>query len=389
MFTLIKKDQKTNARRGVMATAHGEVQTPFFMPVGTNATVKSLTFEDLRAVNSQIVLSNAYHLYLRPGMEVIEAAGGLHRFMNWELPILTDSGGYQIFSLTKFRKLTDEGVKFRSHIDGSLHFLTPEDVIKIEQTLGADMIMCLDECAPYPCERKKAQKAVERTTKWAKRCKDYFKKHPSRFKQSLFGIIQGATYEDLRLQSVKEILDIGFDGYAIGGVSVGEPVKDMFETLDWLMPHLPSDKPRYFMGIGLPDLIVKAVGMRIDMFDTCIPTRYGRHGAAFTKAGKINLNNATFTNDFTPIDPTCEGICCKKYTRAYIRHLLNQNEITALHLISYHNVLFYVNLMREIRAAIEADRYEAFQNEFLENYKSELFNVGNGHARSLPVKANL
>jgi len=372
MFKLIKTDQNTKARCGVIATSRGAIHTPFFMPVATNGTLKSLTLEDIEEINAQILLSNTYHLYLRPGMDVIEAAGGLHKFMNWRRPILTDSGGYQIFSLTKFCKLTDEGVKFRSHQDGSTHILTPEDVMRIEGTIGSDLIMPLDVCAPYPCTEKEAAKAVERTTRWARRSKEYFEKHNDTSRQKLFGIVQGAIYKDLRLRSVAETLEIGFDGYAIGGVSVGEPVKDMFETLEWVIPKLPQDKPRYFMGIGLPDQIVKAVGEGVDMFDTVIPTRYGRHGAAFTRKGKLNLGNANFARDFSPIDETCTGSCCRHYTRAYLRHLLNQNEITGLHIISYHNVYFYVNLMREIRSAIEADNYAAFEKGFLGEYGSEL-----------------
>jgi queuine tRNA-ribosyltransferase len=375
MFRLIKTDKNTKARRGLVTTGRGTVPTPFFMPVATNGTLKSLTLKDIEEIDADILLSNTYHLYLRPGMEIIEAAGGLHKFMNWTKPVLTDSGGYQIFSLTKFRKLTDEGVKFRSHQDGSLHLLTPEDVCRIQGIIGSDLIMPLDVCAPYPCTEKEAKKAVERTTLWAKRSKEYFMKHNGTAKQKLFGIVQGAIYKDLRLRSVEEILKIGFDGYAIGGVSVGEPVKDMFETLEWVIPKLPAEKPRYFMGIGLPDQIVKAVGEGVDMFDTVIPTRYGRHGAAFTRKGKLNLGNANFAKDFSPIDAACTGRCCRQYTRAYLRHLLNQNEITGLHIISYHNVYFYVNLMREIRKAIDEDRYEAFEKEFLSEYGSELEKV--------------
>lgn len=372
MFTLLKTDATTKARRGRIVTAHGVIESPFFMPVGTNGTVKSMTFEDVRAINAQIVLSNTYHLYLRPGTEIIEKAGGLHRFMNWERPILTDSGGYQIFSLTKFRKLSDNGVKFRSHLDGSTHVLTPEDVMRIQGILGSDLIMPLDVCAPYPCSRKEAEKSVTWTTQWAGRSKEYFNKNKTKYKQHLFGIIQGATFEDLRLRSVRDILDIGFDGYAVGGVSVGEPVKEMFASLTYVLAHLPQEKPRYFMGIGMPDQIVKAVGEGVDMFDCVIPTRYGRHGAAFTREGKINLNNAEFAADLSPIDDTCSCLCCRRHTRAYLRHLMNQNEITGLHLISYHNIHFYVNLMADIRRAIDGDRYESFEKDFLKEYKSEL-----------------
>ncbi len=372
MFTLKQKDKNTKARLGAISTDHGIIESPFFMPVGTNATVKGLDSEDLRQMQSQIVLSNTYHLYLRPGLEVLQQAGGLHSFMQWDRPILTDSGGYQVFSLTKLRKISDEGVEFQSHIDGSLHFFTPEKVMMIEGVLGSDMIMPLDECAPYPCEKKAAEIALKRTTAWARRSKDYFtQKLQSKNKQYLFGIVQGAHYKEMRERSAGEIMDIGFDGYAIGGVSVGEPVEVMFETLDWVMPLLPQDKPRYFMGIGLPDQIVRAVGEGVDMFDTCIPTRFGRHGSAFTRKGKLVVRNGEFAKDFAPLDEDCDCFVCKKYTRSYIRHLMNTGEILGLRLISYHNVHFYVRLMRQIREAIQAGRYDEFQKEFLRNYCSD------------------
>ncbi len=368
MFQLIKKDLKTQARLGTLRTAHGTIESPFFMPVGTNAAVKTLSSEDLLELHSQIVLSNTYHLFLRPGLEVIQAAGGLHKFMNWNLPLLTDSGGYQVFSLAKLRKITDEGVWFQSHVDGSIQFFTPKKVIEIEQILGSDIIMPLDECAPYPCERKEAETSVKRTTLWAERSRKHFRSRKMRDKQNLFGIVQGATYNDLRERSAMEIMDIGFDGYAVGGVSVGEPVEVMFETLDWVMPLLPADRPRYLMGIGLPDQIVKAVGEGVDMFDTCIPTRYGRNGSAFTAQGRIVVRNAVHMKDFGPLDETCVCRVCRDYTRSYIRHLVNVNEILGLRLISYHNVHFYVNLMTQIRQAIQEDRYQDFQKEFLAQY---------------------
>lgn len=344
------------------------------MPVGTNATVKSLIFEDLLEFDASIVLSNTYHLYLRPGMDIMAKAGGLHKFMNWERPILTDSGGFQVFSLAKLRKLSEDGVEFQSHIDGTTHFFTPEKVMEIEKTLGSDMIMPLDICAPYPCDRPQAENSVESTTRWAQRSKDYFYANKMNDHQFLFAIVQGATYKDLREKSAHDLMNIGFDAYAVGGVSVGEPVVEMFKTLDWVMPLLPTDKPRYFMGIGLPDQIVKAVGEGIDMFDTCIPTRYGRHGTAFTSRGKVVVRNGACADDFAPIDSECECKVCRKYSRAYIRHLLNLNEISGLHLVSYHNVYFYITLMKKIRAAIDADQYDIFQKEFLTKYGSELIN---------------
>lgn len=373
MFTLIKQDASTKARRGVIATAHGNIQSPFFMPVGTHASVKTLNGDELQQLGAQIVLANAYHLFLRPGLEVLREAGGLHQFMSWNGPILTDSGGYQVFSLTKLRRITDEGVEFQSHVDGSFQFFTPEKVIEIEQVLGADIIMPLDECAPYPSQRREAEKAAERTTLWAKRAKTYFNNHSRAEKrQFLFGIVQGASFKNLREQSARQILDIGFDGYAVGGVSVGEPVDVMFETLDWVIDLLPQGSPRYFMGIGWPDQIVRAVGEGVDMFDTSVPTRYGRHGSAFTRQGRVVVRNAAYAKDFSPLDETCDCFVCQKYTRSYLRHLVNCDEITGLHLISYHNVYFYVNLMRQIRQAIEEDRYQEFEKEFLGKYSAEL-----------------
>ena len=343
------------------------------MPVATTATVKTMSSDDLNEIGSPIVLSNTYHLYLRPGLDVMEGAGGLHKFMNWSKPILTDSGGYQAFSLSKFRKITDEGVKFRSHLDGSLHMFTPEKVMDIQRVLGSDMVMPLDECSPYPCEKKNALRGLIRTTRWAKSCRKHF--HETGMHaggQRLFAIVQGSTYEDLRRQSAEELVALDMDAYAVGGVSVGEGVKEMFLALGWTVGFLPVDKPRYFMGIGLPDQIVKAVGMGIDMFDTCVPTRYGRHGTAFTSIGRLTIRNSQFIKDFTPLDKDCDCHVCKNYTRAYLRHLLNLGEITGVRLLSYHNVYFYVKLMERIRAAIDRDNYAVFQKEFLTQYGSEL-----------------
>jgi len=374
MFTLFKQDQNSQARRGLLQTAHGQIETPFFMPVGTNGTVKSLTFEDLHEIESPIVLCNAYHLYLRPGLDLIRQCGGLHAFIGWNKPILTDSGGYQVFSLTKFRKLHQDGVVFQSHLDGSKHSFTPEKVIDIERTLGSDIIMPLDVCAPYPCDYQQARRAVEWTTSWAHRCKDHFIQNKNHsHEQILFGIIQGATYQDLRERSAQEIVRLGFDGYAIGGVSVGEPIEEMFKALKHVLPFLPTTHPRYFMGIGLPDQIVQAVGQGVDMFDTCIPTRYGRHGTAFTNQGPINLNHSDFVSDLSPLDETSECELSNKYSRAYLRHLLKSHEISGLKIISYHNIHFYVNLMKKIRQAIDEDRYSDFQEKFLKKYNSELF----------------
>jgi queuine tRNA-ribosyltransferase len=358
-----------------LKTMHGQIETPFFMPVGTNGAVKTLSAEDLKEIGAQVVLSNTYHLFLRPGVEIIERHNGLHKFMGWFGPILTDSGGYQVFSLTQFRKVTDEGVMFQSHIDGSTHLLTPEAVITIEKKLGADMIMPLDECAPFPCTREQAEESVTRTTLWAGRSREFFKTTTPMEKGAkrplLFGIIQGATFADLRKRSVEEILKIGFDGYAIGGVSVGEPVDLMFEAINIVAPLLPAETPRYLMGIGMPDQIVRAVACGMDMFDTCIPTRYGRNGSAFTRKGKLVIRNAEFSQDTKPVDESCDCFVCKKYTRSYIRHLVNINEILGLRLLSYHNVYFYVHLLQDIRKAIKSNAFEEFQKDFLKTYKAE------------------
>jgi len=375
-FVLKKKDSKTKARRGILRTAHGELETPFFMPVGTNAGVKGISGVTLNEMSAQLVLSNTYHLYLRPGLDIIRHFNGLHFFMNWNKPILTDSGGYQVFSLSKFRKIKDAGITFQSHIDGSRHFLSPEDVVDAQAVLGSDIMMPLDECAPYPCDRRHTKSSVRRTTLWARRSREHFLNKENPKKQLQFGIVQGAVYEDLRKQSCEELLDIGFDGYAIGGVSVGEPVKEMFEAVDWVAPMLPKDSPRYLMGIGMPDQIVKAVGEGIDMFDTCIPTRYGRHGSAFTRQGRLIILNAASTKDERPVDEHCDCMVCRNYTRGYIRHLFKAQEMLGMILLSYHNLYFYLDLMRQIRCALDEGRYRAFQKEFYETYGSEFANEG-------------
>lgn len=368
-FTLKKVDQKTKARSGILKTAHGLIESPFFMPVGTNATVKAIPFENLIEMDAQIVLGNTYHLFLRPGLDIIEQAGGLHRFMQWEKPVLTDSGGYQVFSLAKLRKIKDDGVEFQSHLDGSFHFLTPEKIISIEQTLGSDIMMPLDECSPHPCDHSQAQKAVERTTLWARRSKDFFSQgNQDEKRQLLFGIVQGSTYEDLRRRSAQEIIEIGFDGYAIGGVSVGEPIALMFDAVHYVEPLLPKESPRYLMGIGMPDQIVKAVSQGIDMFDTCVPTRYGRYGTAFIKKGKLVIRNGEYKADPKPLDEDCDCFVCRKYTRSYIRHLFNAYEILGLYLVSYHNLYYYLKLFRQIREAIKQGTFRQFQEDFLEGY---------------------
>ncbi|MDD5449177.1 MAG: tRNA guanosine(34) transglycosylase Tgt [Candidatus Omnitrophica bacterium] len=360
MFTLIHNDGK--ARVGRLSAPHGEINTPCFMPVGTQAAVKTLSNQDLISCGAEIVLSNTYHLYLRPGIEVIKAAGGLHGFMGWQRPILTDSGGFQVFSLAKLMKVKDEGVEFSSHIDGSRHFLTPEKVIELELGFGSDIIMPLDEPVSYPASKTKAEEALNRTLEWARRSK---KAYPSTMDHGLlFGIVQGSSYRDLRKQSADELIKIGFDGYAVGGISVGESEDLIYEVAAYTAEFLPKDKPRYLMGVGTPSDIVEAVAMGIDMFDCVMPTRNGRNGTAFTKKGRLLLRNSKFIRDFTPIDPSCGCFACRNYTRAYIRHLFNTDELLGLRLVSLHNIYFYVMLMKEIRDAILENRFTKYRQEF-------------------------
>jgi queuine tRNA-ribosyltransferase len=365
-YTLIHQDKNSKARLGRLKTAHGEIDTPCFMPVGTQATVKTLSVKELEDSGASIILSNAYHLFLRPGMEVIKKAGGLHNFMSWQKPILTDSGGYQVFSLALFRKVSDEGVEFQSHLDGSKHFLRPEDVIDIQRDLASDIIMPLDECAHYPCSRDYAELAMKRTIQWAARSK---KAH--RNSQLLFGIIQGATYEDLRRDCSQQLIDMDFSGYALGGVSVGEPKNLRYNIIDFVAGLLPKEKPRYLMGVGMPTDIIEAVELGVDMFDCVIPTRYGRNGTAFVSHdGKMTVRNATYTEDFGPLDKFCSCYTCKNFSRAYLRHLFNTDEMLGLRLVSLHNVHFFLELMRNIREAIRQDRFLEFKKEFLSRYNN-------------------
>ncbi|NLX62572.1 MAG: tRNA guanosine(34) transglycosylase Tgt [Tissierellia bacterium] len=364
-FRVLKESTDCSARIGELKTPHGVIETPVFMPVGTKATVKTMTPEEVRDLGAQIILSNTYHLYLRPGHKLIEEAGGLHKFMNWHKPILTDSGGFQVFSLSDLRKITEDGVEFRSHIDGSTHFLSPEKSIEIQNSLGADIIMCFDECVPYPAEYEYVKKSMERTTRWAKRCKDY---HQNWDRQALFGIIQGGMYKDLREKSVKDILDIGFPGYAIGGLSVGEPIDIMCDMLDFTAPMLPKDKPRYLMGVGSPDYLFEAVIRGIDMADCVLPTRIARNGTVMTSQGKLTIRNAKYKNDFSSLDPECDCYTCTNYTRAYIRHLFNVNEILGARLATIHNLYFLIKLMENIREAIKEDRLMEYREEFYKKY---------------------
>lgn len=349
-----------------MATAHGPVRTPVFMPVGTQGTVKAVTSRDLVDAGAQIILSNTYHLYLRPGEPVIREAGGLHRFMSWEGPILTDSGGFQVFSLATLIKIREEGVEFRSHIDGSRHFLTPEEVIRIQAGFGSDILMPLDECVKYPSEREYTEKSAALTTEWAKRSKEAWVRgvETERAASLLFGIVQGGVFKDLRKRSALELAEIDFPGYSIGGLSVGEPAELMYEMLDATLPHLPEEKPRYLMGVGLPQDLFEAVSQGVDLFDCVVPTRNGRNATVFTPGGKLLLRGAAYTRDFSPIDEKCPCYACRTYSRAYLRHLFNAEEHLAGRLASLHNLTFFIQLLDSMRNAIEEGRFLEFRREF-------------------------
>ena len=365
-YELLKKDKKTGARLGIIYTPHGIIETPVFMPVGTQATVKAMTPDELKEmVDARIILSNTYHLFLRPGDELIKEAGGLHKFMNWDRPILTDSGGFQVFSLADLRNITEEGVKFKSHLDGSEKFLSPEISMKIQNNLGSDIMMAFDECAPYPSDYDYTKKSMEMTTRWAKRC---LEAHKNKEKQGLFGIVQGGMYKDLREQSAKALVELDFPGYAVGGLSVGEPAELMYEILSATTPFLPENKPRYLMGVGTPDYLIEAVLRGIDMCDCVLPTRIARNGTAMTSEGKVVVRNATYERDWTPLDHNCDCYTCKNYTRAYIRHLVKCGEILGARLITIHNLRFLVKLMEDVRKAIEEDRLLEFREEFYKNY---------------------
>lgn len=364
-YELIKKDSRTKARRGRVNTPHGPIETPVFMPVGTAGTVKAMKPEEVRDMGAQIILGNTYHLYLRPGHEVVKAAGGLHKFMNWERAILTDSGGFQVFSLGAMRKISEEGVEFRSHIDGSKHMLSPEKSMEIQNALGSDIMMAFDECAPYPADRNYVKNSLERTTRWLKRCKEY---HKNTEQQSLFGIMQGGMYKDLRKQSAEEIVELDLPGYAIGGLSVGEPKEIMYEVMDDCVDYLPADKPRYLMGVGSPDCLFEGVERGIDMFDCVLPTRIARHGMAMTSQGRVNIKNAKYERAFTPLDPNCDCYTCRNYSKAYLRHLFKSDEILSSMLMTTHNLHFLVNTMAGIRKAIEEDRFLEYKKEFYDSY---------------------
>lgn len=360
-YELIKTCKQSGARLGIIHTPHGDIETPCFMPVGTQATVKAMTPRDLNEVGAKLILGNTYHLYLRPGHELVREAGGLHNFMAWGGAILTDSGGFQVFSLGEINKIEQDGVMFNSHIDGSKHYFTPEKVMEIEQALGADIAMCFDECAPYPCDYNYAKSAMGRTHDWAQRCK----KSHTRSDQALFGIVQGGVFSDLRIESAKRLSDMDFIGYGIGGLSVGEPKPIMYDMLEALMPHMPTNKPRYLMGVGSPDCLVEGVVRGVDMFDCVLQTRIARNGLALSHFGKHMLRNKEFSKDFSPIETGCECYACTNFTRAYIRHLIKAKEILAAQLITAHNLHFTLKLMAEIRQAIMDDRLLDFRAEFI------------------------
>ncbi|MCL5039124.1 MAG: tRNA guanosine(34) transglycosylase Tgt, partial [Firmicutes bacterium] len=343
-FNLVKSDATSWARLGLLETAHGTVETPVFMPVGTQATVKALAPEELQEIGVAILLSNTYHLYLRPGPEIVGEAGGLHPFMHWERSILTDSGGYQVFSLSPLRTISEEGVEFRSHLDGSRHFFSPEKVMEIEQTLGSDIAMALDECPPYPADYQYIRESGERTLRWAKRCQAA---HHSEG-QAVFGIVQGGVYRDLREHSARSLAEMGFPGYGIGGLSVGEPKPVMYEMLEYVIPILPVDRPRYLMGVGAPEDLIEGVARGVDMFDCVLPTRLARHGSALVPWGRLNLRNLQYARDFRPLDQACSCYTCRHYSRAYLRHLVKADELLAHRLLSIHNVYYLVRLTRRL-----------------------------------------
>ncbi len=361
-YEVTKTCKQSGARLGVLHTPHGDIETPCFMPVGTQATVKAMTPRDLKEVGARIILSNTYHLYLRPGHELVREAGGLHAFMGWDRPILTDSGGFQVFSLGDNTRIMEDGVEFRSHINGSRHFFTPESVMEVEQALGADIAMCFDECAPYPSDHTYTRAAMGRTHRWAERCKAAH----TREDQALFGIVQGGMYKDLRIESAKVISDMDFIGHGIGGLSVGEPKEIMYDMLENMMPFMPKEKPRYLMGVGSPDCLIEGAIRGVDMFDCVLQTRIARNGLALTRFGKRMLRNNEFAHDFAPIEDGCECYACKNFTRAYLRHLIKAKEILAAQLITMHNLHFTLQLMEEIRQAIRDDRLLDLREEWKE-----------------------
>ena len=366
-FEILAQDPQTAARRGRLYTAHGIVETPIFMPVGTQATVKCMTPDELRELNAQIILGNTYHLVIRPGTELIAKAGGLHKFMGWDGPILTDSGGYQVFSLAKLRKISKDGVEFQSHVDGATMFLGPREAMAAQVALGSDVAMAFDECPHWPCDREYACSSLELTLHWAARCRE----HKMSDGQLLFGIVQGSVYPDLRERSARELVAMGFDGYAIGGVSVGEPPAEMVRQVEMTVPFLPQDRPRYLMGVGTPPQILEMIARGVDMFDCVLPTRVARNGTIFTARGTYAIKNAQYREDFGPLEEGCKCYACRHFTRAYIRHLCRTNEILGLRLMTWHNLHLYLRTLHRARAAIAAGLFEEFRREFVAQYASD------------------
>jgi len=365
-FSLNIQDSATSARTGELTLPHGKVKTPVFMPVGTLGTVKAMSPGELENIGFDIILGNTYHLYLRPGDELIENAGGLHSFINWNRNILTDSGGFQVMSLQQFRKITEEGIEFQSHIDGSFHLFSPERVMEIEHNLGADIIMVLDECAPHPCTKEYAKESAEMSLRWAERCK--FKHEQLGGEQSLFGIVQGSIYDDLREENAKNLISIDFSGYAIGGLAVGENKEDMLRIVNLMDKILPKEKPRYLMGVGTPLDLLENIERGVDMFDCVMPTRHARNGQAFTRDGRLTVRNGKYKEDFRPIQENCNCYACRNFSRAYIRHLINVKEILGVRLTTMHNLTFYNTLIKEIRESINNNRFSEYKNNFIERY---------------------
>lgn len=367
-YDLIKSDTESKARAGIVHTDHGDIETPIFMPVGTRGSVKAVEQRELEEAGSQIILGNTYHLYLRPGNEIMNKMGGLHKFNAWKKPILTDSGGFQVFSLSELRKLSEEGVKFQSHIDGSYHMFTPESVVKTQRVIGSDIMMVLDECTPYPCEYQYAKKSNEVTMRWAKRCQVEVENSEPLYghHQALFPIVQGSVYKDLRKISAETLVDMNFEGFAIGGLAVGEPAEEMYEISDFVTDILPKEKPRYLMGVGTPQNILEGIARGIDMFDCVMPTRNGRNAMVFTRNGILNLKNLKHATDQTPVDSECDCYGCKTFSRGYLRHLFQVEEILALQMASLHNVTFYLWLVKEARRRILAGNFVSWKNEMVE-----------------------
>ncbi len=374
-FNVLHKDTNSKARLGVLETDHGVINTPIFMPVGTQGTVKAVSQRVLHdEIKAEIILSNTYHLYLRPGTQILEEAGGLHKFINWDKPILTDSGGFQIFSLNELRKLKKDGVEFVSHLDGSKHFFTPEKVIGIERSIGSDIMMVLDECTPYPCDYAYAKKSKDLTSNWAILNKEAFEKTKPLYghSQALFGIIQGSVFKDLREQSARELIDLDFNGYAIGGLAVGEPMETMYDIVDFTTDIMPYEKPRYLMGVGRPENILESIERGVDMFDCVMPTRNARNAYLFTMEGYLTIRNAIYKNDFSPIDKTCNCYTCRNFTRAYLRHLFVAKELLALELASIHNLTFYLNLVREARKHILDNDFSEWKNSIIKKLSNNI-----------------